>query len=350
MKVAVVCNSPRDNAVINPFGRVSPEVYGANTVNMVIEGLRQGGHDVLRCPGDKTLLASLESWMPASDDGAPGGIVFNMAYGIQGDCRYTHVPAMLEMAGVPYTGSNPLGHALALDKVITKDLIRTAGVPTPDYRVMRPGDTNFSGLSFPVVVKPRHESTSFGVQLACDPHEAAEAVSGIAERYQQEALVEEYVDGREICVGLLGNEKLEYLPLVEHDFGDRALRMVTGEDKYHRSASEPAKVCPAAVDRSLLQDLHDVSATTFRACCCRDYARVDVRVDAQGTPWVLEINSMASLGAGGSYVLAARTAGYSYGELVNRILDVAHQRYFGRPAPRQLTFDVGGSGVVRAEL
>src|SRR5262249_31710208 len=104
VKVAVVCNSPRDNAVINPFGRVSPEVYRANTVTLVIEGLRQGGHDVLRCPGDKTLLASLESWMPGSDDGTPGGIVFNMAYGIQGDCRYTHVPAMLEMAGVPYTG------------------------------------------------------------------------------------------------------------------------------------------------------------------------------------------------------------------------------------------------------
>jgi len=345
VKVAVVCNNPHDNGVITAFGRRCPEVYGANTVNLVVESLRQGGHDVLRCAGDKTLLSSLEGWMPTSDDGAPGGIVFNMAYGIQGDCRYTHVPAMLEMAGVPYTGSNPLGHALALDKVITKDLIRAAGVPTPNYRVKRTGDTNFDGLRFPLVVKPRHESTSFGLQLACDPQDAAEAVSGIVERYQQDALVEEYVDGREICVGLLGNDALEYLPLVEHDFRGRALRVVTGDDKYHRSIVEPAKVCPAPVDGSLLQRLHDVSAATFHACHCRDYARVDIRVDAEGTPWVLEINSMASLGTGGSYVLAARTANYSYGDLVNRIVDVAHQRYFGSPAPRQATADLDNSGL-----
>jgi D-alanine-D-alanine ligase len=344
VKVAVVCNSPPDDPVIAPLGRRWSEAYSANTVQLVVESLRQAGHEVIRCAGDKTLLATLERSIPSSDAGTPGGIVFNMAYGIRGDCRCTHVPAMLEMAGVPYTGSNPLGHALAHDKVITKDLIRLAGVPTPNYGVMRTGDTNFGCLRFPLVVKPRHESTSFGLRLAHDPMEAAEAVSDIVERYQQDALVEEYVEGRGITVALLGNHELEYLPPVEQHFGERDFRMAIGDDQYHGSASETAEVFPAIVDGSLLRELHDASAATFRACHCRDYARVDIRVDAEGTPWVLGINAMALLGTGCSYVLAARAAGYSYGELVNRILDVAQQRYLSTPAPRHPvgTADCGG--------
>src|SRR5215813_10346684 len=130
MRIAVVRNRER-SGIINRFGQVSPEKYGNRTVQMVAEALADSGHEVAVLEGDKTLLAELEQFMPSGPDGHPTGIVFNMAYGIQGECRYTHVPAMLEMAGVPYTGSSPLGHALALDKVITKKLIRDAGVPTP---------------------------------------------------------------------------------------------------------------------------------------------------------------------------------------------------------------------------
>src|SRR5262249_14757095 len=156
------------------------------------------------------------------------GMVFNMAYGIQGNGRYTHVPAMLEMAGVPYTGSSPLGHALSLDKVITKRLLLEAGIPTPNFRVMRssPEDST-EGLRFPVVVKPRHESTSFGLQLIAEPSGVGAAVEAIVAKYRQEALVEEYVAGREVCVALLGNDyATEVFPLVEQDFGDR-LDLVT---------------------------------------------------------------------------------------------------------------------------
>src|SRR5262249_10372990 len=134
------------------------------------------------------------------------GMAFNMPYGIQGNCRYTHVPAMLEMAGVTYTGSSPLGHALALDKVITKRLLREAGIPTPNYRVLsRPADST-EDLHFRVGVTPRHESASFGLQLITDPAAVGAAVEAIVAKYQQEALVEEYVAGHEVCVALLGND------------------------------------------------------------------------------------------------------------------------------------------------
>jgi len=334
MKVAIVRNQSCDG-VVNAFGRRCPEVYSARTVRATADGLREGGHVVVTTEGDTHLLAELARFMPADERGNPGGMVFNMAYGIQGDCRYTHVPAMLEMAGIPYTGSDPLGHALALDKVITKTLLRSARVPTPDDCVMRDGHDRWpASLRFPLVVKPRHESTSFGLRLVQTPDELREAVEAVASTYQQDALVEEYVDGREVCVALLGNEEMEVLPLVEQDFGDRPVRMVTWEDKYHKTSRPGGKSCPAPLGEPLAARIRAIAVATFRACRCRDYARVDLRIDHQGQPFVLEINSMASLGPSGSYVLAAAAAGYTHAGLVNRILDVAHTRYFGVPATR----------------
>jgi len=332
MKVAVVHN--RDGSgVINRFGQVCPEKYGEKAIIAVLGALQRAGHDVLLCEGDKTLLQVLERFMPPDHEGHPTGMVFNMAYGIQGNCRYTHVPAMLEMAGVPYTGSDPLGHALALDKVITKDLLRQAGIPTPNYCVMRNEDDPATGVRFPVIVKPRHESTSFGLQLVTEPAGLRDAVNAIVQQYQQDALVEEYIDGREVCVALLGNgADIEVFPLVEQDFGDRSLRLMTWEDKAHKGTVEPQKICPANISRELEERLRETSLATFHACHCRDYARVDIRIDRAGNPYVLEINSMASLGLTGSYVLAAQTAGYTMDGLIARILDVAHLRYLPLPA------------------
>lgn len=254
-------------------------------------------------------------------------MVFNMSYGIQGDCRYTHVPAMLEMAGVPYTGSSPMGQTLALDKVITKSLLLMADVPTPKMAVMARPDDPYHGLSFPLVVKPRHESTSNGLYLVHDHEELITAVLAVTAQYRQEALVEEYIPGRELCIGVLGNAKLEILPMVELDFNGRKSRMQERDDKFHRTEDEPEKICPAPLDPVLEAKIRHIAAATFRACHCRDYARVDLRIDPEGNPYVLEINSMASLGAGGTYVQAAKNAGYTFESLVNHIVALASKRY-----------------------
>jgi len=335
MKIAVVHN--RDHSgVINRFGQVCPEKYGERAIIAVITALQRAGHDVLLCEGDKNMLRVIESFMSSDAEGRPTGLVFNMAYGIQGNCRYTHVPAMLEMAGVPYTGSDPLGHALALDKVITKDLLRQAGVPTPGYCVSSRGEQVASWLPYPVIVKPRHESTSFGLKLVTSPAELVEAVNAIVGQYRQDALVEEYIDGREVCVGLLGNgDNIEVLPIVEQDFSDRPVRLMTWEDKAHKAIVEPRKICPANIGGGLAEHLRQISLATFRACRCRDYARVDIRIDEHGNPYVLEINSMASLGLTGSFVLAAETAGYTLDALINRIVDVASVRSFGKANSEQ---------------
>ncbi|MER9593122.1 ATP-grasp domain-containing protein [Mesorhizobium australicum] len=332
MRVAVVWNHDH-TGVINRFGQPGPEDEDREMVESLVAALQEGGHETLLCEGDKGLLGTLEQFMPPDPQARPSGIVFNWAGGIQGECRYTHVPAMLEMAGVPYTGSGPLGLGVAPDKVVTKMLIRDRGVPTPNFRVMRRGTESAGDLRFPVVVKPRFGSTSFGLQLVHEPAHLRQAVEVIVTQYAQDALVEEYIEGREITVALLGNGELEVLPLVEQDFGDRETRLMACEDKMHMAVAAPQKICPAQTGGKLATMLRDISVATFRACQCRDYARVDLRIDGSGQPFVLEINTMPSLGMRDSYVLAAMTAGHSFPSLVNRILNVAHTRYFGIGIP-----------------
>lgn len=362
MKIAVVHNG-NHAGILARFGRPCPERYSLRHVNLVADSLRSVGHTVEVLEADIHLFDHLRAFattggplftdLLAGPDGnqsgattfdhLPTAMVFNMAYGIQGDARYTHLPGMLELAGIPYTGSSPLGHALALDKVITKILMLDAGVPTPAYRVL--GDVHNPqaatagtvGLSYPLIVKPRHESTSYGLRLVQDQTELDAAVTAIVQTYQQTALVEEYIDGREVCIGILGNDPVEFLPPVELDFGDRSLRLMTWDDKYHKRMDEPRKVCPAPLASDMVQQLNQLALATFRACHLRDYARVDIRIDPQGRPFVLEVNSMASLGDGGSYVTAAKAAGYTFATLANRIVEVAHQRHLDMakrtPAP-----------------
>ncbi|TIT24655.1 MAG: ATP-grasp domain-containing protein [Mesorhizobium sp.] len=335
MRVAVVWNNDM-TGVINRFGQPCPQSWPVGTCGQteerVVEALQDGGHETLLCEGDKGLLTTLERFMPPDPQARPSGIVFNRAEGIQGAYSCTHVPGMLEMAGVPYTGCSPLGIGLTHDKVITKRLIRDCGMPTPNFRVMRSGTENTSDLRFPVVVKPRHEECSLGLHLVHDPAGLRLAVEMIVAQYGQDALVEEYIDGREIHVSLLGNEELEVLPLVEFDLSERETRLLTWEAKY-LAAVQPPKICPAQIGSRLATSLRDISVATFRACQCRDYARVDLRIDRSGQPYVLEINSMPGLSMHSAYVIAAMTAGHSYSSLINRILDVTHTRYFGVGIP-----------------
>jgi D-alanine-D-alanine ligase len=327
-RVAVVRNRSRERVLFRGH-RPCPERYGKRTIGRVVQALAERFDEVACLEGDATLLDELAEFLGASgDETPPPGLVLNLAYGVQGDARYTHVPGMLEMAGVPYTGATPLGHAVSLDKVTAKTLMQAAGIPTPAWRVASdPSLAIAAELSFPLIVKPRHESTSYGVKLVRSEKELQAAVAETAARYRQETLIEQYIAGREVCIALLGNDPPEVLPAVELDFSARELQLMTFEDKYHRRHDEPLKLCPAPLDESILGSAQRAAVATFKACHCRDYARVDLRIDEQGQPWVLEINSMASLGAGGSYVLAAAQAGLDFESLLERIILTAWSRH-----------------------
>ena len=135
MKIAVVYN--RDSkSVINLFGMPNREKIGLVTIKRLVDALKKGGHQVVSMEADKDLVDRLEDFMPQVLQGERPGMVFNVSYGLQGQARYTHVPSILEMVGIPYVASGPLGHSLALDKVVTKMVLRQRNIPTPDFAVL----------------------------------------------------------------------------------------------------------------------------------------------------------------------------------------------------------------------
>lgn len=332
MKIAVVYN--RDSkSVINLFGIPNRERYGRESIQRIVNALKDGGHQVISLEGDKDLVDRLEDFMPRVLEGERPGMVFNLSYGIQGQSRYTHVPGILEMVGIPYVGSGPLAHSLALDKVVAKMIFRQNGLPTPDFAVLQDRDFQVPDLPFPLIVKPKNEAVSFGLRVVENEAELREAADRIFERYQQPVLVEQYIDGREINVGLLGNQPPEAFAPAELSFGEGGPRIYTLEDKTRQSGREIRVICPAPLDAEATEKAQDLARKAFNVLGCYDCARVDMRMAAEGSLHILEINSLPSLGEHGSYVAAAAEAGLDFTGLVNRLVEVASARYFGTPLP-----------------
>lgn len=333
MKIALIYNEDIEG-VINTFGMQNKEWYNPATVTRVADALERGGHNVGVFDGNMHIIERIRDFMPRVLDGERLGMVFNMAYGIQGESRYTHIPSLLEMLGIPYVGSSPSGHALALDKVITKILMQKHGVSTPEFWVFSSADEPLDDVSFPVIVKPKMESVSFGLRVVHDKEALREAIAYVVEEFQQQALVEHFVRGREFCVGLIGNSPVEAFPVLEIDLEGDPDAIQSVEDKKEQPR---AKICPANIPDDLAEEMVRQSIDAFRALQLRDFSRVDLRLDEGGKIHLLEINSMASLGDTGSYVHAAEKYGLDFDGLVNRILDVAAVRYVAAGHPSSST-------------
>ena len=182
--------------------------------------------------------------MPQVIKGERPGIVFNLSYGIQGQARYTHVPSILEMVGIPYVGSGPMAHSLALDKVVAKMIFRQNGLPTPDFEVLDAPGFTVPDITYPLIVKPKNEAVSFGIKIVNNERELREAADKIFDTFGQPVLVEQYIDGREINVGLLGNNPPEAFLPAEILFGEGP-PIYTFEDKTRKSGRKIKVVCPA---------------------------------------------------------------------------------------------------------
>ncbi|MFC1569650.1 ATP-grasp domain-containing protein [bacterium] len=324
MKVAIIYNKDF-TSVINTFGIQNKELYNPATVERVRESLEKGGHNVEIIDGNMHVIESLQHFMPKVIEGERMGMVFNMAYGIQGESRYTHIPSLLEMLGIPYVGSTPAGHALALDKIITKILMMKNGIPTPDFWVFDSADEDMSNVYFPVIVKPKMEAVSFGLRVVHREDDLKEAVAWVVQEFQQQALVEQFIRGREFAVGLIGNNPVETFPVLEIDLNQDPDAIQTVDDK---KKNPRKKICPADLSEENAIEMRKLSVAAFNTLGLRDFSRVDIRMDEAGNIYLLEINSMASMGLTGSYFYAATKAGYDYTTFVNKMLDVAAVRYF----------------------
>ncbi len=330
MKIAIVYNHESEN-VINLFGIPNREKIGQKTIKRITNALRKRHHKVATFEGDKNLIPHLEKFMPQVLKGERPGMVFNLSYGIQGQARYTHIPSILEMVGIPYVGSGPLAHSLALDKVVTKMLLKQHNLPTPEFAVIKtPGEMPHDP-AYPLIVKPKNEAVSFGIRIVNNDQELLEASELIFTTFHQAVLVERYIEGREINVGLLGNNPLQVLPPAEILFDKSGPPIYTYEDKTRSSNREIKVQCPASLPEELRKTAEDLAVRAFSSLGCFDCARVDMRLDKENQFHILEINSLPSIGEHGSYTHAAAAAGLDYDALVNKLVDVASARYFGTP-------------------
>jgi D-alanine-D-alanine ligase len=327
MRVAVVYNKNK-KGTINVFGMQNREWYPEETIQMVVNALLEGGHDVELIAADRFLLAKLTKFLPKLSKRRPNGIVLNLALGIQGKCRYTHVPAILEVAGIPYTGSSPMGHALAQDKVVAKQIFMSSHLPTPDYSVFFSPELESPLLKYPVIVKPRGEAASFGLKIVNDDASLKEAVSELFIEYKQPTLAEEFIEGREVNVAVLGNFPPKALPILELVMDDGPRAIYDYQTKFGKAGGKKVKmICPAKLPPETTAYIQKLAVRAFEVLNIYDYGRVDIRLDQYNQPYILEMNSMASINPHSSFVTAARAQGISYIHLINRIIEVAVERY-----------------------
>lgn len=289
----------------------------------------------LQGPDLAALLARLER--------DPPDLVFNLCESLSGDARNELVvPAVLDMLGVRYTGTGALGIGLCLHKDRAKDALCARGVPTPPARVLRGlGDLDELGdIDFPCFLKLAHEDASVGIEArnrAGDRAALEARARELLAQYRQPVLVEGYVAGREVNVTLLGNPPgLEVLPLHEIDFSamppDRphivsyAAKWDEDHDEYAGTRPVPMHAAPALAAR-----IEAVARQAFAAVGVRDFGRVDLRVDEDGQPWVIDVNPNCDLSPDAGVARAAARAGMSYAALIGRICRVAWSRYEDPP-------------------
>jgi len=295
----------------------------------VVSHLKHAGHDV-RCIG---LLDSLTELRATIQDWKPH-VVFNLLEEFDGIAKHDqHVVAFLELLRQPYTGCNPRGLMLSRDKVLSKQLLAYHRIPTPQFALFRRGKRVQlpSKLRYPLFVKSATDDASLAIAQASVCADAAslkERIAFVHEQTQSDALVEEYVEGREIYVGVLGNDRLSVLPVWEMTFGtlpEGQAPIATRKVKWDRRYQKRHGIDTAAavgLPPEVVAALGRMTKRIYRALHLTGYARMDFRVRADGTMFVLEANANPNLAAEEDFARSAGAARISYEDLLARILSL----------------------------
>ncbi len=323
MKIAIVHNRPVVQG--NESALCSADVL--DQVEAIQESLEALGHESVSFP----LTLAEAPRLPEALRAARVGCAFNLCESLDEDPRLQgHVACLLDLAGIAYTGSDMLALALTTDKYLAKKAMLAAGIPTPRFALYG-GQEIPSGLSFPLILKPRYEDGSVGIEQDSVVTSPGGLEAALARLYAQhgEIVIEEYVEGRELNVSLLGYPSPEVLPVAEISFEDSSSgpwRIVGYRAKWvaeSREYSHTLRFFPT--DPAALAG-RDVAAKCFRLFGCRDYARVDLRLAADGAPYVLEVNANPCISPDAGFAAALAQAGISYREFVARLLGFALQR------------------------
>ena len=329
MRVALTYNLKKKDP-LKPADYFS-ECDSEETISCVIAALKTKGHSVEAIDVEYPELFSYFKKNRVD-------MVFNIAEGKHGRFRESEVPAVLDYLNIPYTGSDTFSLALALNKTLTKKILKAENIPTPNFQLFTKGtEVLDSDLRFPLIVKPNCEGSAKGINktnVVSNSADLAIKVQECINIYRQEALVEEFIEGKELTVGILENGKTRVLPILEIDFSNCKK---SGEYFYSWKMKEfqgnrelglvPEFYCPARLDKDIEEKVKDVALRTHRAVGCLDISRTDIRLDKNNVPYVLEINPLPGLDPKESnFPLMAYAAGMKYEDLIEAILLSASER------------------------
>jgi D-alanine-D-alanine ligase len=350
-RVAIVANLKENSLPQSPD--LPPDAYGefesVETVQLLRNAIESDGHETTLLLADKNLPRALEDYNP--------DICFNDAGGIQGDAREAQTPALLEMMGIPYTHSRLLTLGIALDKTLTKRIWRDFGLPVAKFQEFATADEPISPeLEFPLFVKPAHEGSGMGIDnnsTVMTESEMRERVAYLIGVYKQPALVETFLPGDEYTVGQIGGpytgqfsrhpewydaDGFHQMPVLELDSINAA---TPGIYSYAAKAELPGEkgapeyICPTEIEPELEKELLRVSLQAHLALGALDVSRVDIRLDMDGNPQLMEINPLPGLTPGYSDLcIQAAAEGIQYEDLILEILYLAAGRW-GLLEPRK---------------
>ena len=321
-----------DESVEAPKGR-----RRKTDVQEVAEVLRKAGHDVAGLAVDGTpeclrLLAQVQT-----------DLIFNLVESFgDDDTKEPHVAAYYDLLGLHYTGSGARGLTLAMDKALAKKVFSFHGVATPRFAVVWRGRLDSAhDIDFPVIVKPAREDGSIGIgfdALAGNIKELMERIDQLHAEFDHPVLIEQYIDGREIYMGVLGNQQPQALPPIELDLSHLPKgtpRIAGTEVKWAEGtrAYRGSKVVVPSLPDEVRETMERADVTAFQALGLRDYARVDFRLTRDGKVYLIEANPNPYLASSAEFIRGARASGRTYAQTILEIVDLARARYAAaRPA------------------
>lgn len=303
---------------------INAEFDKPQTLTRIITALKNGGHCVQKIGNVDSLLKQI--------DGLDVDIVFNLCEGRSGRNRESQVPILLEMKGIPFVGGDGLTLGMTLDKIIAKKLFASEGIPTPRFfEVKNSNDLQqLKSIDFPLIVKTRHEGSSKGISQKSrvdDMDSLKRQVDVINTTYSQPALVEEFIKGTEFTVAVLGNDKPQAMPVVQISI-DGNVNLGNEFYTHERIASDKLQyICPAEISVNLTKKIQDLAVRVYKCVECRDFGRVDFRLDENNNPYVLEINPLPSLDVLDVFDIFPNVLGSDYDEVINQVIDFALKRY-----------------------
>jgi D-alanine-D-alanine ligase len=304
------------------------EYDSPETVEALATALETLGHSVVKLGGGREFIANiLQNYID---------FVFNISEGLGNQrSREAQIPAILEMLDIPYSGSDPQCLAMCLDKALTKRLAATAGIRTPKWQLVTDcrqlKDIPRDGFPLPAFVKPAYEGSSKGIRLGSRAEtetQIIEAATELLEQYRQPVIVEEFIAGDEVTVGIVGNSPAQILGIMRVVARKKSPYFIYSLEVKREWEQLVDYECPASLETNILDEITSSSLKVFNVLGCRDFARLDFKLSPERVPYFLEINPLAGLNPKSSDLsIMAYKLGWTYQALISAILNAALQRY-----------------------